>query len=157
MATDAVNWAYQYSLACAKLVNAENTAGTSNSRSADIATAKADFNATMKSLLPSDAQSSVQVQCFDALTTYNTSMASADTQATRASALDTLYDTLGGITIPTSSTTTSSTTTASNASYSNASVAAYSAGLAGATSGATPGDIMNAALVGYILASQAEG
>ena len=103
---DVVNWAYKYSLACAKLTAAENAASSSATRSADIASAKADFNATMKSLVPTEVQTSVQFQYMDALTEYNTNMASATTEKERQAAMTTLYSTLEGITMPTATYTT---------------------------------------------------
>ena len=46
--TDAVTtWAYQYTLACMKLNNAENAATSSSTPSQGIATAKANFATTM--------------------------------------------------------------------------------------------------------------
>jgi hypothetical protein len=109
MATTTVeNWAYQYTLACAKLTNSLNTAGTSNSRNTDIATAKTAFNDTMTSLLPDSVTSSTQYQYYDALKTYNTSMATADTSTKRWAALDSLYTTLSGITVPASTITVTS-------------------------------------------------
>ena len=105
--TDAVTtWAYQYTLACMKLNNAENTARSSSTPSQDIATAKSDFATTMKSILPSTATSSVQFEYYDALTTYNTDMAAADTSAKKSTALDTLYTTLSTITQPTATSST---------------------------------------------------
>ncbi len=103
---DVVNWAYKYSLACAKLTSAENAASSSATRSKDIATAKADFNATMKSLVPTDVQTSVQFQYMDALTQYNTDMASATTEKGRQAAQTTLYSTLSNITMPSATSTT---------------------------------------------------
>ena len=103
---DVVNWAYKYSLACAKLTSAENAASSSATRSKDIATAKADFNATMKSLVPTDVQTSVQFQYMDALTQYNTDMASATTEKRRQAAQTTLYSTLSNITMPSATSTT---------------------------------------------------
>ncbi len=101
-----VNWAYQYSLACGKLTAAESAASSSASRSQDIAAAKADFNATMKSLVPAEAQSSVQFQYMDALTQYNTDMAAAGTEAERQAALTNLYSNLEGLTLPTATSAT---------------------------------------------------
>jgi len=118
---DVVNWAYKYSLACAKLTSAENAASSSATRSADIATAKADFNATMKSLVPTDVQTSVQFQYMDALTQYNTNMASATAEKERQAAMTTLYSTLEGITMPSAtSTTLADLATANQTAVSNA-------------------------------------
>lgn len=103
---DVVNWAYKYSLACAKLNASESAASSSATRSEDIATAKADFNATMKSLVPSSVQTSVQFQYMDALTAYNTELAAADTEKERQTALTNLYSTLGNLTIPSATSTT---------------------------------------------------
>jgi hypothetical protein len=203
---DVVNWAYKYSLACAKLSAAESAASSSATRSADIATAKASFNATMKSLVPTEVQSSVQFQYMDALTAYNTEMASADTEAKRQAAMTNLYSTLEGITMP-SATSSTLSSLASNAAaqisaaiasnsamVSNASSAwlsavasgantlnsaatslftklgldtstvptittkaasAFAAASASATTGGSSGSIMNAALIGYLVAEQA--
>ncbi|MGE4536906.1 MAG: hypothetical protein AB7D37_07495 [Desulfovibrio sp.] len=210
--SDVVNWAYQYSLACAKLTSAENAASSSSNRRADIATAKADFNNTMISLLPADAQSSVQVQYMQAYMSYNTAMASTTSEAGRQAAMTSLYDTLSGITLPTTTTTLSELASnariemsnamaniasmasnagtawlaavASGANILNTQAASYTeslktmlsnAGLdtsgitsptistqaastfaaasAAAATGGTPGAILNAALVGYILAN----
>ncbi|WP_029460928.1 hypothetical protein [Solidesulfovibrio alcoholivorans] len=118
---DVVNWAYKYSLACGKLTAAENAASSSATRRKDIATAKADFNATMKSLVPTDAQTSVQFQYMDALTQYNTNMASATTEKGRQAAMTTLYSTLEGITMPSAtSTTLADLATANQTAVSNA-------------------------------------
>ena len=103
---DVVNWAYQYSLASAKLSSAQANASSSATRSKDIAEAQASFNATMKSLVPSDVQSSVQFQYFDAYTAYNTALAGAETEEERQQALSELYDTLGGLTLPTATSST---------------------------------------------------
>lgn len=122
---DVVNWAYQYSLACAKLSSAESAATSSATRRSDIATAQASFNATMKSLVPSDAQSSVQFQYMDALTAYNTDMAAATDEAGRQAAMTNLYSALGNITPPSATSTTLSslitdTLSAQQANLSNA-------------------------------------
>lgn len=204
--SDVVNWAYQYSLACAKLTSAENAASSSSNRRADIATAKADFNNTMISLLPADAQSSVQVQYMQAYTSYNTAMASTTSEAGRQAAMTSLYDTLSGITLPTAtvsnamieisnamaniasmasnagaawlaavasganilntqaaSYTESLKTMLSNAgmdtsgitspTISTQAASTFAAASAAAATGGTPGAILNAALVGYILAN----
>ncbi len=217
ISTDSVvNWAYQYSLACAKLTSAENAASSSATRSADIATAKADFNATMKSLVPTDVQSSVQFQYMDALTQYNTDMASATTEKERQAAMTTLYTTLEGITMPTATSATLDdlvaanqaavsnaaaniksmvsnagsswlSTVASGASTLNsqassltdsiktalakvgvdtsnittptintASASAFAAASASAITGGSSGSLMNAALIGYLVAEQAD-
>ncbi len=103
---DVVNWAYQYSLASAKLSSAQANASSSATRSKDIATAQASFNATMKSLVPSDVQSSVQFQYFDAYTNYNTALAGASTEKERQAALDGLYSELSGLTLPTATSST---------------------------------------------------
>ncbi|UJX39343.1 hypothetical protein K9F62_11445 [Desulfovibrio sp. JY] len=204
--SDVVNWAYQYSLACAKLTSAENAASSSSNRRAGIATAKADFNNTMISLLPTDAQSSVQVQYMKAYTSYNTAMASTTSEAGRQAAMTSLYDTLSGITLPTAtvsnamieisnamaniasmasnagtawlaavasganilntqaaSYTESLKTMLSNAgldtsgitspTISTQAASTFAAASAAAATGGTPGAILNAALVGYILAN----
>jgi hypothetical protein len=118
---DVVNWAYKYSLACAKLTSAENAASSSATRSKDIATAKADFNSTMKSLVPTNVQTSVQFQYMDALTQYNTNMASATTETQRQAAQTTLYSTLSNITMPSAtSTTLADLATANQTAVSNA-------------------------------------
>jgi len=104
--SDVVNWAYQYSLASAKLTSAQNKASSSATRSADIATAQASFNSTMKSLVPAAAQTSVQFQYFDAYTNYNTALASATTEAGRQAATDSLLTELSGITMPTPTSST---------------------------------------------------
>lgn len=118
---DVVNWAYKYSLACAKLTSAENAASSSATRSTDIALAKADFNATMKSLVPTDVQTSVQFQYMDALTQYNTDMAAATTEKGRQAAQTTLYSTLSNITMPSAtSTTLADLATANQTAVSNA-------------------------------------
>lgn len=209
--TDAVTtWAYQYTLACMKLTNAENAATSSSSPSEDIATAKTNFATTMESLLPTTATSSVQFEYYNALTTYNTDMAAADTSAKKSTALDTLYTTLSTITQPTATSSTLSqlaadtlalqktnlsnakitwntavassanlfNTNASNATgalksylasfgvdtsgitaptYSNASISAYAAGALAAANNGTPGEIMNAALYGYMVANPLTG
>jgi hypothetical protein len=103
---DVVNWAYQYSLACAKLSAAESAATSSATRKVDTAAAKASFNATMKSLVPTDVQSSVQFQYMDALTAYNTDMAAATNEAGRQAAMTNLYTALGNITMPSATSTT---------------------------------------------------
>lgn len=103
---DVVNWAYQYSLASAKLSSAQANASSSATRSKDIATAQASFNATMKSLVPSSVQSSVQFQYFDAYTNYNTALAGASTEKERQAALDSLYSELSGLTLPTATSST---------------------------------------------------
>ncbi|MFU2208988.1 hypothetical protein [Solidesulfovibrio sp. C21] len=204
--SDVVNWAYQYSLACAKLTSAENAASSSSNRRAGIATAKADFNNTMISLLPTDAQSSVQVQYMQAYTSYNTAMASTTSEAGRQAAMTSLYDTLSGITLPTAtvsnamieisnamaniasmasnagtawlaavasganilntqaaSYTESLKTMLSNAgldtsgitspTISTQAASTFAAASAAAATGGTSGAILNAALVGYILAN----
>ncbi|EHJ47921.1 hypothetical protein DFW101_1915 [Solidesulfovibrio carbinoliphilus subsp. oakridgensis] len=212
--SDVANWAYQYSLACAKLTSAQNKASSSATRSADITTAQADFNATMKSLVPAEAQSSVQFQYFDALTAYNTNLGAATSQAQRQAATDSLNTALGGITVPATTTTladvaaanaaqaasaaadlkamasnagaawvsdmagrahsfnaASAATTAALASrlsslgldpsgltapaVSVAATSAFTAATAAAATGGSAGSIMNAALVGSILAEQA--
>ncbi len=213
---DVVNWAYQYSLACAKLTSAENAASSSATRSKDIATAKASFNATMKSLVPTDVQSSVQFQYMDALTQYNTDMASATTETQRQQAQTTLYSTLSSITLPSATSTTLSDLAAANqATVSNAAAniksmasnagsswlstvasganalnsqaatltdsiktalakvgvdtssittptisttaaSAFAAASASAASGGSSGSLMNAALIGYLVAEQAD-
>ena len=99
--SDVVNWAYQYSLASMKLSTAQSAASSSATRRSDIATAQADFNATMKSLVPEEAQTSVQFQYFDAYTNYNTALAAADSETERQAAMDSLITELGGITMPT--------------------------------------------------------
>ena len=99
--SDVVNWAYQYSLASMKLSTAQSAASSSATRREDIATAQADFNATMKSLVPEAAQTSVQFQYFDAYTNYNTALAAADSETERQAAMDGLITELGGITMPT--------------------------------------------------------
>lgn len=104
--SDVVNWAYKYSLASAKLATAQSAASSSATRSKDIATAQADFNATMKSLVPASAQSSVQFQYFDAYTNYNTALAGATTEKERQAAMDSLLTELGGITMPTPTSST---------------------------------------------------
>jgi|GEM_PF-1092366 len=210
--SDAVNWAYQYNLACGKLTAAQSAASSSSSRSEDIAAAQATFNATMKSLVPEEAQSSVQFQYFDAMTAYNSALAAADTATEREAALTSLYTTLSEVTLPTDTTTLDSLTsdaatawktmlsnanamatsagsswlsaTASGASLlnaqasemtesiktalaslgvdtsaitaptiSDAAASGYFAGAASAVTGGSSGDIMNAALVGYLLAN----
>ena len=123
--SDVVNWAYQYSLASAKLSSAQANASSSATRSKDIAEAQASFNATMKSLVPSDVQSSVQFQYYDAYTSYNTALAAASTEKERQAALDGLYSTLGGLTLPTPTSSTldsllSDTLTAQQTNLSNA-------------------------------------
>ncbi len=213
---DVVNWAYKYSLACAKLTSAENAASSSATRSKDIALAKADFNSTMKSLVPTDVQSSVQFQYMDALTQYNTNMAAANTEKERQAAMTTLYTTLEGITMPSATSTTLSDLAAANqATVSNAaaniksmasnagsswlstvasgantlnsqaatltdsiktalakvgvdtsnittptistaSASAFAAASASAASGGSSGSLMNAALIGYLVAEQAD-
>ncbi|WP_428566008.1 MAG: hypothetical protein ACP59X_05635 [Solidesulfovibrio sp. DCME] len=207
ISTDSVvNWAYQYSLACAKLSSAESAASSSATRSEDIAAAKASFNATMKSLVPTEVQDSVQFQYMDALTAYNTEMAAADTQAERQAAMTNLYSTLEGITMPTATASTldslasnaaaqiSAAIASNSAMVSNASSAWLSAVTSGANSlnsaatslytqlgldtatmptittkassafaaasgsaaaGGTTGSILNAALIGYLVAEQA--
>ena len=104
--TEVANWAYQYNLASAKLTSAQNAASSSASRREDIATAQATFNATMKSLVPEEAQTSVQFQYFDAYSSYNVALAGASTEKERQAATDSLLTTLGEVTIPTSTTTT---------------------------------------------------
>lgn len=131
---DVVNWAYQYSLACAKLSSSESAASSSATRKADIATAKADFNATMKSLVPTSVQSSVQFQYMDALTTYNTEMASADTEAKRQAAMSNLYTTLSGITMPSATSTTLSSLASNAAAQISSAIASNSAMVSNATS-----------------------
>lgn len=216
ISTDSVvNWAYQYSLACAKLTSAENAASSSATRSVDIAAAKADFNSTMKSLVPTDVQSSVQFQYMDALTQYNTDMAAADTEKERQAAMTNLYTTLEGITMPTATSATLDDLVAANkAAVSNAAAniksmvsnagsawlkavasgasilnskaasltesiktalakvgvdtsnittptislapaSAFAAASASAASGGSSGSLMNAALIGYLVAEQA--
>ncbi|EFL49803.1 conserved hypothetical protein [Solidesulfovibrio fructosivorans JJ]] len=202
--SDVVNWAYQYSLACAKLTSAQSAASSSSNRRADIATAQADFNNTMISLLPTDVQSSVQVQYMQAYTSYNTAMASTTSEAGRQAAMASLYDTLSGITLPTASNATINISNAmaniasmasnagtawlaavaSGANIMNTQAASYTESLktmlsnagmdtsgitsptistqaastfaaasAAAATGGTSGAILNAALVGYILAN----
>ncbi|MHC1790352.1 hypothetical protein [Solidesulfovibrio sp.] len=99
--SDVVNWAYKYSLASMKLSTSQSAASSSATRREDIATAQADFNATMKSLVPEAAQTSVQFQYFDAYTNYNTALAAADSEKERQEAMDGLIEELGGITMPT--------------------------------------------------------
>lgn len=212
--SDVANWAYQYSLACSKLTSAQNKASSSATRSADITAAQANFNATMKSLVPAEAQSSVQFQYFDALTAYNTNLGAADSKAQRQAATDSLNTALGGITVPATTTTladvaaanaaqaasaaadlksmasnagaawltdmatrahtfnaTSAAATAELASslsslgldtanltaptVSVAATSSFAAATASAATGGTSGAIMNAALVGYLVAAQA--
>ncbi|KHK03818.1 hypothetical protein [Desulfovibrio sp. TomC] len=104
--SDVVNWAYQYSLASAKLSTAQSAASSSATRRSDIATAQADFNATMKSLVPAAAQSSVQFQYFDAYTNYNTALAGASSEKERQAAMNGLLTELSGITLPTPTSST---------------------------------------------------
>ena len=104
--SDVVNWAYQYTLASAKLTSAQNAASSSATRSKDIATAQATFNTTMKSLVPAAAQTSVQFQYFDAYSSYNVALASATTEKGRQAATDSLLTTLSGITMPTPTSST---------------------------------------------------
>ena len=103
---DVVNWAYQYSLASAKLSSAQANASSSATRSKDIAEAQASFNATMKSLVPEEVQSSVQFQYFDAYTNYNTALAGATTETERQEALEGLYSELSGLKLPTATSST---------------------------------------------------
>lgn len=118
---DVVNWAYQYTLACSKLTAAENAASSSATRSVDIAAAKTSFNATMKSLVPTSVQTSVQFQYFDALTAYNSDMAAATTETQRQAATTNLNTALGKITMPSAtSTTLADLATANQAQMSNA-------------------------------------
>jgi hypothetical protein len=223
---DVVNWAYQYNLASAKLVSAQSAASSSATRSKDIATAQADFNATMKSLVPAEAQSSIQFQYFDAYTKYNTALAGATTEKGRQAALTSLYKDLSGLTLPTATSATldalsTDTINAQKANISNAAAgiksmvtsaakmasnasaawlssvtsgagslnsaatsltdtlktmmtslgldtstvttptvgvtptSAFAAGSATAATNGTPGSILNAALIGYLVANQA--
>lgn len=131
---DVVNWAYQYSLACAKLSSSESAASSSATRKADIAAAKADFNATMKSLVPTEVQNSVQFQYMDALTSYNTEMASADTEAKRQAAMSNLYTTLSGITMPSATSTTLSALASNASTQMSQALASNSAMISNATS-----------------------
>ena len=123
---DVVNWAYQYTLASAKLTTAQSAASSSATRRSDIATAQADFNATMKSLVPTEAQTSVQFQYFDAYTNYNTALGGASSEKERQAAMDGLLTELSGITIPsaTSSTLDALATDTLNAQKTNLSNAA---------------------------------
>ena len=211
--SDVVNWAYQYNLACAKLTSAQSAASSSATRSEDITKAQATFNSTMKSLVPTDAQSSVQFQYFDALTAYNSALGAATTEKERQAAMTSLYTTLSGITLPSNTTTLESlssdaatarqtllsnanakasaagsswvSATASSAkllnaktsemtesvkaalaklgvdtsnitapTVSNETASSYLAGAATALAGGSGADIMNAALTGYLLATQ---
>lgn len=212
---DVVNWAYQYTLACNKLTAAQNEASYSATRSEDIAAAKADFNATMKSLVPEEAQTSVQFQYMDALTAYQAEMGAADSYAERAAASRNLTEALSAITLPDATSTTledlatANKTQVSNAlaniksmasnagtawleaaasgasaldaksatateslktlleslgmdtadvttpTYSTKAVSTFAAASAAAATNGTPGSIMNAALIGYLVADQA--
>ena len=154
--SEVVNWAYQYNLACAKLTSAQNGASSSATRSKDITTAQASFNATMKSLVPEEAQTSVQFQYFDAYSSYNVALASASTEKERQAATDSLLTTLGEVTIPTATTDTTSTTTADTTTLepTAAATSAFAAATTTAAAGGTPGMILNAALIGYLVASQ---
>jgi hypothetical protein len=168
----------------------------------------------MKSLVPAEAQSSVQFQYFDVLTAYNAELGAATSEAQRQAATDNLNTALGGITVPATSTTladvaaaneaqAASTAAELKAKASNAGAAwtaamadkahtfnaqsaastaelaatlsslgldtsnltapsvsvratsAMTAATASAATGGSSGSIMNAALVGYILAEQA--
>ena len=160
---EVVNWAYQYNLACAKLTSAQNGASSSATRSKDITTAQASFNATMKSLVPEEAQTSVQFQYFDAYSSYNVALGSATTEKQRQAATDSLLTTLGEVTIPTSTaTTTDAQTAALSATTADttalqptaAATSAFAAATTTAAAGGTPGMILNAALIGYLVASQ---
>lgn len=104
--SDVVNWAYKYSLASAKLATAQSAASSSATRREDIATAQADFNATMKSLVPESAQTSVQFQYFDAYSNYNVALGAATTEKERQAATSDLLTALGDITMPTPTSST---------------------------------------------------
>lgn len=160
---EVVNWAYQYNLACAKLTSAQNAASSSATRSKDITTAQASFNATMKSLVPAEAQGSVQFQYFDAYSSYNVALGSATTEKQRQAATNSLLTTLGKVTVPTSTATTADAQTTSQSTAAAdattvqptaAATAAFAATTTTAAAGGAPGTILNAALIGYLVASQ---
>jgi len=93
----AYEWAWNYSLATAKMLNSMNAAETSGSRS-DKTTAMDTFAETMKGMLPEDAVSSPQFQYFSAVNTLNNTLYSATSAADKQSAMDAFYSSLDSIT-----------------------------------------------------------
>ncbi len=94
----AYEWAWNYTLATAKMLNSFDAAEKSGSRT-EKTTAMDSFAETMKGMLPEEATASPQFQYFSAVNTLNNALYSATGSTEKQAAMDAFYSSLDGITV----------------------------------------------------------